>query len=235
MIATLVRTEDVAAGIKTFWLKPERPMQYVAGEYTQLHLPHPDMDDRGDKRWFTLSSSPTEPLIAITTKFAAGRSSSFKRTLRRLQPGVQIYIASPMGDFVLPKDPHIPLIFVAAGMGITPVRSMMKYLLDSGEVRDVQLFYAAHDEAQLAFHNLLKEYAGARFIPLIKQPGPDWAGQSGRLETARILEVARANPGALVYLSGPEVLVETWDKELKEGGIDPGRLVTDFFHGYPDI
>ncbi len=63
MRVTLDHTEDVALNIKTFWWKPERPVRYTAGQFIELMLPHENSDKRGSKRWFTLSSSPSEDLL----------------------------------------------------------------------------------------------------------------------------------------------------------------------------
>jgi ferredoxin-NADP reductase len=235
MKATLVRIDTVTPRMKTFWFRPDRSVQYVAGQYTQAYLPHNQPDDRGDKRWFTLSSSPTEPLLGVTTKFAPQRSSTFKRTLRALAPGVQVQLAEPMGDFVLPKDATLPLLFVAGGAGITPVRSMIKYLTDRDEKRTVHLLHGASLGEELAFRPLFEGYKSLHYRPVVKASDQTWQGESGALTTELILQAAGALPGGLIYLSGPEVLVEKLDKELKEAGIAPERLVTDFFHGYSDV
>jgi ferredoxin-NADP reductase len=214
--------EDVAPGIKTFWFRPERKMRYIAGQFTELYLPH-EPDERGVRRWFTLSSSPTEELVGVTTRFAKHGGSTFKHQLLRLQPGTEIRLADPMGDFVLPKDPSIPLLFVAAGLGITPVRSMVKWLLDTGEQRDITLLYAAGNPDELAFHDLFTQYA-MRFIPHITQ-------KDGRLNEGHIIDAVQRD-NTQIYLSGPENMVETFYKKLQQLGISPDRLVGDYFPGY---
>jgi glycine betaine catabolism B len=150
MRARLEHIEDIGGHAKTFWFKPERRVRYVAGQFTELHLPH-DADDRGIRRWFTLSSSPTENLVGITTRFARQQGSSFKRQLAGLRAGMTLDLADPMGDFVLPKDQSIPLVFAVAGLGITPVRSMVKWLVDTQEKRDIRLIYADSQPNDLLF------------------------------------------------------------------------------------
>jgi ferredoxin-NADP reductase len=51
----------------TFYFASQKPFHYLAGQFTEISLPHAHPDNRGTKRWFTLSSSPTEELLAITT------------------------------------------------------------------------------------------------------------------------------------------------------------------------
>lgn len=221
MLVTLVSIQDVADGVKTFWFRPERPIRYLPGQFTELYLAH-QADQRGTRRWFTLSSSPTEPLLGITTRFVAD-GSSFKQQLLQLQPGQQLHLAEPMGDFVLPKDTSIPLLFVAAGLGITPVRSMLKWLLDAGEQRDVGVLYSVAHPNELAFHDLFTAFHG-HFTPHFTQT-------SGRLTTGHILDKIQDNT-TQIYLSGPEHMVETFYKELQAKGVPAGRLIADYFPGY---
>jgi ferredoxin-NADP reductase len=232
MYATLERVETLTPTIKTFWFRPEKPLDFVAGQFTELYLPHPDTDERGDKHWFTISSSPTEPLFSITTKFARGRSSTYKQTLLGIPVGTRLHFADPMGDFVLPKDKRIPLVFVAGGIGVTPVRSMVKYLTDRQERRDLTLIYDVHTAEDLVFADLFTAY-GLRYTPLITT-GPRDQSALGKVDTERILAAANT-PDALIYLSGPEPLVETLNGELQKNGVEARRLITDFFHGYKSV
>lgn len=227
--------EHTAHNVVTFWFKPERPVRYIAGQFTELYLPLDETDSRGARRWFTLSSSPTDTMVSITTKFAPHQSSAFKQHLKNLRPGATLKLADPMGDFVLPKDPAIPIVFVAAGMGITPVHSMIKWLKDTGQQRKVHLIYAVTDQEDLAFLPLFKAYKLTSFTPLIKHPAPDYAGEVGSLTTDRILQLVPDDGKSLIYLSGPELMVETFYKELPAKGIGAERLVTDYFPGYQNF
>jgi ferredoxin-NADP reductase len=231
MHVILDHVEDTAASIKTFWFRSEEQVSYVAGQFTELYLPHRHADERGEKHWFTLSSSPTEPLLAITTKFTSDRSSTFKRLLRSTTPGTALYLADPMGDFVLPKDKTIPLVFAASGIGITPVRSIVKYLSDIHELRDIRLLYAARREDELAFTEIFDTYP-LTFTPIVGHPTATWPGQIGRIDARQILEAANSSNRSLIYLSGPESMVEELNNTLQESGVAKHRIITDFFHGY---
>lgn len=222
MHVTLDHVQTITPTIRTFWLKPERKVRYVAGQFTELHLPHEKPDERGIRRWFTLSSSPSEELLAITTRIEPERGSSFKQQLSALKPGAKLHLADPMGDFVLPKDPTIPIVFVAVGLGITPVRSMVKWLLDTNQKRHIQLIYAVSQPEELAFKPLIKSFDLAVTTIFTKQ--------NGRLTSDHILSLVNVEP--LIYLSGPEIMVETFYKELRSKGIPSSHLVADYFPGY---
>lgn len=225
MQAAFVHSEHVAENIYSYWFKPDKPLRYTAGQFTEIKLPHEHADGRGDTRWFTLSSAPTEELLAITTKIDPEKGSSFKRALAALKPGESVSLAEPMGDFVLPKALNIPIVFVAGGVGITPVRSMIRSVIDTEETRPLHLLYAVRSTKQLAFRELF-EQAPLLFEPIIHA--------RASLNTQRIMELPQVKENALVYISGPEHMTEALYKDLLALGIPQHRLVTDYFHGYPE-
>lgn len=222
MLATLDHIEILTPDIRTYWFRPERPLGQIAGEFTELHLPHAHPDDRGDRRWFTISSPPTERLVAITTRFAPTKGSSFKRALQKLQPGSQVSLAEPMGDFVLPKDKTIPLVFVAVGLGITPVHSIIHYLSDKNEQRAIQLFRVVPGLEKEIFAKELRAHPLAYRLFDISN--------DQRLTAAHILPVIQKN--SFVYLSGPERFIAHLSEELQKNGVPARHIITDLFPGY---
>ncbi len=234
MKVILDHTEDEALNIRTFWFKPERDFDYTAGQYTELTVRHDNPDDRGIKHWFTISSSPTDQLLSITTKLASEHPSTFKQTLWQLPKGTELNWADAMGDFVLPKDSSVPLIFVAGGIGVTPFHSMIKWLKDSGEQRNIHLIYGANRLEEVAFQPLF-ESSVKKFELLLKEPPPDWHGKTGSLSADKILELVGSTNGKMLYLSGPEPMIKTFEKDLLAKGIERHRLVIDDFPGYTSI
>lgn len=229
MKATLEYIEQDNKSVSTFWFRPERPVKNVPGQFTELYLPHKDADDRGQKRWFTIFSSPTEDLFAITTKFAS-KSSSFKRSLRAIKPGTKLDFAEPMGDFILPKNKDIPLVFVAGGIGITPFRSMARWLIDTATHYNITLLYATQTEEEQLFIPSF-EKAGIEIIPIVNHPSKAWSGKTGVLSAQLIINCIN-DPKTHVYLSGPEAMVETLTKEVISAGTPKHQVITDYFPGY---
>lgn len=225
-------SQTETANIKTFWFRPDKPVRYIAGQFTELRLPHEKADTRGDKRWFTLSSSPTDELLGITTKISPEKSSTFKQQLLALQPGASVALTEPMGDFVLPKRVDTPLIFVAGGIGITPMHSIIKWLVDTKERRNIYLLYAVKKAQELAFTTLF-ESAPITYVPMLSEPEANWAGKIGRVTSDLILDLPHMTKNALVYISGPEPMVEQLNQELVASGLSPHRVIGDYFPGYP--
>lgn len=227
MKVKFVKSEPIAKNIRSFYFEPEKRPRQIAGQFIELKIPHEGKDGRGDKRWFTASCAPEDELLSITTKFTdphASKNSSFKKALLDLKPGTELYMAAPMGDFVLPKDPSIPLLFVAGGIGVTPYHSIIKHLQNTGEKRDIRLLYAANSEEEIAFKDVFKKL-GKDFVPLIGQP----------LTVKKILEHADPIEKRHIYLSGPEPMVEKLNKDLKNEDFSKKHIHTDFFPGYTEF
>lgn len=243
MRAAFHHAEQIAPRVRTFWFEPLGPIEFVAGQFTQLHLPHADVDARGTDRWMTISSSPHEPRIGITTSLAAEHGSSFKRALHALRPGQEITLAAPIGDFVLPKNTALPLVFVAAGLGITPTASILSWLHHSGEQRDITLLrFAEHTPEQpLPFAPLIEASVASGLLRYRLELRNATSGRE-RATTrpsdspsaeSLLAELAQQTPEALFFLAGPEAFVESLAQVLRAQGIAPYQIVADLFPGYP--
>lgn len=223
-----------AANITTFFFKPPQPIRYTAGQYIELTIPHEHPDNRGVKRWFTLSSAPDQEYVNITTKHAAEHGSSFKEALWALAPGTAVNMSDPMGDFVLPKLVQTPLIFVAGGIGITPFHSILEWLANTGETRPIRLIIGVRNEEEIIFQPTF-DRANVHAAIVVSNPSPAWGGEQGNLSAELILGLEKPSEDALIYISGPEPMVEALNKQLKDAGVKPNQLVGDFFPGYTGV
>lgn len=229
MKVTLERIENIAPHTQTFWFAAERSVNYIAGQFVELVLPHDNPDDRGIKRWFTLSSSPSEKLLAITTKFST-KSSSFKAALQALTPGSTLNLSDPMGDFVLPKNKANPLVFCAGGIGVTPFRSMAKQLIDDSEAdsRNISTYYGVRTLGDACFKPELSEVGTLNIV--LSEPSAQWKGLTGYISAEMLVKDQPKT--AMYYIAGPEQMVEKLYKELQAIGISKQKIVGDYFPGY---
>lgn len=234
MNVTFDHSEPEAANITSFYFKPEKPVRYTAGQFTELTLPHKNPDNRGQKRWFTLSSPPTDELLSITTKFAGPKSSSFKKALFKLKPGTELKMADPMGDFVLPKLIQTPLIFVAGGIGLTPFHSILAWLAKTNETRPIKFLYGVRKEEEIIFQPTF-DAANVHVTIVVSEPTPAWGGERGQLTAELILGLEKPSDDTLIYVSGPEPMVEGLEKDLRKAGIKKHQFVGDFFPNYTGI
>ncbi|MGF7228793.1 MAG: ferredoxin--NADP reductase [Candidatus Saccharibacteria bacterium] len=233
MRAVLDHIVEHAPTLRSYWFRPDVPLRFTAGEYTEVYLQHTPHDIRGERRKFTVSSSPTDPLVSITVTFVPDSGSSFKAALAALRPGDSVHMAETMGEFVLPKDPTIPLTFTAVGAGITPVMSIVAWLDATGEKRDVQIIHGARLPSTLLDQALFAEYA-QKYMPIVTQPDDTWSGMAGQLTASRILDVTNNPSAQRYYLSGPEAMIKKLADNLIDLGIDKNAIVTDLFLGVAD-
>lgn len=232
MQITFHHVRQDAGQIYSYFFKPERPVAYTAGQFIELTLPHDEPDGRGIRRWFTLSSSPTQELVSITTRVISEKGSSFKQALSSLKPGDAVTISDPMGDFVLPKQVATPLIFVAAGIGITPFLSMLQWLRDTKESRPIKLIQSLSTEDDIAFQDIFDD-AKQHATIVVSQPTSAWGGERGHINAEMILGIESPSEDSLVYVSGPEAMVEKLTEELQAAGLRQSQIVGDYFPGYP--
>lgn len=214
----------IAKDIKSFYFDKPINFRYNAGQFIELTLPHTKVDERGEKRWFTISSAPSEEHLCITTKIIEKRSS-FKNALNSLKAGDTITISEVMGDFILPKDSSLPLIFIAGGIGVTPYRSMIRWLTDTNSERSIELLYFAPNESHIAFRNDLQ-------TPFTKIT---YITDGSKLSAQSLKSHVKDINHKLIYISGPEQMAEALVSDLVTEGFDKYRIITDYFPGYKEI
>jgi glycine betaine catabolism B len=217
----------------------EKIMKFSPGQYMEFTLPDNGADGRGNRRYFTIASSPTESEFHLGVKFygdaASGvGSSTFKKKMLALQPGDRMMAGQLAGDFTLPRDFDKKLVFLAGGIGITPFRSMIKYLSDragekaGGKQPDLVLLYSNRTPAEIAYREVFDE--AARTIGL-KTVYVNTA-TDGRLDAARIEREVPDYRERMFYISGTRAMVVTFEKALHDLGIPRTHIKTDFFPGF---
>ncbi|MBX4201159.1 RnfABCDGE type electron transport complex subunit D [Candidatus Parcubacteria bacterium] len=234
---TLKDRVEIAENTYDFIFLAKKKVSFEPGQYMEWTLGHPHQDARGMRRYFTVASSPTENDIRIGVKFYQ-KPSSYKQTLDKLQPGDQIIASQLAGDFTLPKNPNKKLVFLAGGIGITPFRSMVKYLIDTNQKRDIILFYAANSYRDIAYGEVFKEAGeklGMKTIYVFSNTDncpPGFNHQKGFVDMEMVKNMAPDFKDRTFYMSGPRGMITSFEKTLRETKISPTRIKTDFFPGY---
>lgn len=237
MILKLSSRRAITPSTVEFWFECESPLKFQPGQFLRWVLPHDQPDERGASRFFSIASSPTESKILLATKLSA-EGSSFKRRLGSMRPGETLEAFGPMGGFTLPNNPDVPVMLVAGGIGVTPYRSMIKWLADTGRQTPVYLLYASRTANEIAFKPEFDRWAaalpGLKLTYLVQQADQRWPGETGRLKAKRILDATQGGK-PLIYLSGPQPMIESLKQGLLELDVPVGQIKTDFFPGYREI
>jgi ferredoxin-NADP reductase len=227
MKLTLIERRPLFNDVESFYFQPEEPVIWQPGQYMHYFFEHPDTDSRGIERWFTISSAPYEKNIAITTRFT-DKGSTFKTALKLLKIGDTIKAEGPGGKFII-ADTSKKSVLVAGGIGITPYRAMLLQMDHDAQAINADLLYASRDE-NLVFGDELAA---------LETKHPDYHIHKfigdRHIEEADLKPYAD-DPGSIIYLSGPEPMVEAFDETLKEKmKVPEDRVKTDYFPGYQDF
>ncbi len=237
LMLRLTAREKIAHDTYDFVFKADQPMRFKPGQYLEWTLAHPKSDSRGNRRYFTIASSPTESEIRMGVKFYPN-ASSFKKTLASMQRQGTIVASQLAGDFTMPDDPKKKLVFVAGGIGVTPFRSMIKYLIDKREKRDVVILYSNQGIDDIAYREVFEQAErelGIRTIYTLTDTQavpPDWRGYTGYIDVAMIRKEIPDYKERLFYISGPQSIVTALDKVLHDMGLGRSSIHKDFFPGF---
>ncbi len=236
LILTLKRKVEEANQTIDFIFRSDRKMNFRAGQYLEWTLAHENSDSRGNRRYFTIASSPTEEEIHLGVKFYP-KGSSFKNTLSAMEPGDKIIASQLTGDFVLPKRTDQKIAFIAGGIGVTPFRSMIKDMVDKNEPRDVVMFYVNKTAYDIAYSPIFNEAEtiGIKTVYVLTdlQSIPkEWNGRTGMLDAKMIQEEIPDYREREFYLSGPHGMVVAYDTLLKQMGVPSNQIKKDFFPGF---
>ena len=142
------------------------------------------------------------------------------------------------GDFVLPADPNEKLVFLAGGIGVTPFRSMLQYLLDTGQRRPIVLVYANMNVDDILYRDVFDKAQRVLGIAVIytltdaRNLPASWKGRVGRLSPELIRAVVPDYRDCTYYISGPNQMVDSFQGLLRDLGIKAARIKTDFFPGF---
>jgi ferredoxin-NADP reductase len=230
---TLDRIEQAAADTYDFVFRSPRRLAFQAGQYLEWTLGLPHADNRGNRRYFTIASSPTEDEIRLGVKFYS-RSSAFKQGLGAMEPGDTIYASQLAGEFTLPADPDAKLAFLAGGIGITPFRSMLQQLLDRGEARPIVILYGNEREEDIAYGDVLgaaRQQLGIRTVYAVARNARK--GQyPGFIDARLVRQVIPDYRERTFYISGPQAMVIALRRELTRMGVHRSRIKVDFFPGF---
>jgi len=237
-ILKLLRKEVAGDGTYDFIFKPEEKVEFRAGQYMEWTLGQDKPDSRGNRRYFTIASSPTENEIRMGVKFY-DKPSTFKKKMLSLEPGNEMMMGQLAGDFKLHSNPEKKLAFLAGGIGVTPFRSMAKYLSDKNEKRDIILLYSNRTPSEIAYKEIFDEAGlktGMRTVYVLTSPGQQIpSGINARAGMINREMIGMEIPDYMertFYISGPHSMVTAMEKALRDIGVKSSRIKTDFFPGF---
>jgi glycine betaine catabolism B len=221
-------------------------LDYKAGQFAFFDIGEVYNDSKGPIRHFTISSSPTEDFIMLSTRI---RDSPYKQRLASLEKGAKVKVRGPQGEFVIHEDYSKTAIFVSGGIGVTPFRSMIKYatdmqlplkiiMFDSNKNKESVLFKKEFDEWTSQNKNIVIIYnLTEEKNPQEQQSSPMdiWKGEYGRIDKAMILRYVDSSTlkDSLFYICGPPNMLKAMKSLIQEElKIPEEKIKVEEFTGY---
>lgn len=217
--------------VVTIELDPPHWPGHRAGQHLDVRLTAED--GYTAEREYSIASAPSEPVTITVERLEDGEVSPY--LTGELRPGDLLELRGPVGGyFVWEPGDGGPLMLLAGGSGIVPLRSILRHRLRTGSGVPTRLLYSSRRWEDVIYRDELgQDHDGVQVgYTLTRSQPAGWTGHTGRIDSALLAEVAwpaEANP--LAYICGPTSFVETAAAALVELGYPPERVKTERFGG----
>jgi ferredoxin-NADP reductase len=232
MTLLLAHIEQQTHDTKTFrFLVPkERSLQAKPGQFLTFHW---IVEGKRVLRSYTISSSPTHTnYVEITSKRVKdGGISNFLNDQAKL--GLAVEASGPHGKFYLDEMVHRRIVLIAAGSGITPMISILRYIDDLRLPIIVTLLYFVRTHKDIIFQSELERLRDSlpnfNYRVSLSQPDDTWRGQRGHLTREFIFEHVLDVDTSTFFLCGPNGFMENACQILTSAGVDESRITQESF------
>ena len=222
--ATLVNKQSLTQDTRllTFQVETEEEFSFTPGQFVMINV---DPTDKKMTRAFSIASIPNEQdLIELCVKVIPNGAVSSQ--LDKINIHETVNMKGPYGSFMLQK-PTRPIVLIACGTGIAPLRSMLRSLAEQQTQQPISLFFRFKTEADYLFHGefeaLKNKLPQLKLIPSVSTPSPTWEGETERIQhiiTNHITDFANVD----VYLCGPPEMVKDTIPALEKYGCPLGNI-----------
>ncbi len=237
-IVSLVDRREIARATTAFSFQKPAGFSFIAGQFLRLKLPQlPDDALRSNIRSLSIASAPFEDTLVVAMRSG---TSTFKQTLWALPIGTDVEIAGPYGRFVLHDDPTLPAIFLAGGIGITPMRSIILQALHEQKPHQLFLFSSNSTPPDSAFFDELERQASVHtnfhFIPTMTNVttlDEPWTGEIELMSQAMIERYLKTDIQKARYsIAGPPTMVSAMRVMLTAAAVPSNQFMSEEFSGY---
>jgi ferredoxin-NADP reductase len=230
--ATVGAVTDETPAVRTLSLDVPDWAGHRAGQHLDIRLTADD--GYRAERSYSIASAPGEPVAITVERLDDGEVSPY--LTQDVQPGDEIEIRGPIGGYFVwdpaGADAAAPLLLLAGGSGVVPLRAMLRHRARVGSSVPVRLLYSVRSLPDVIYRSELSaEPGGVQIIyTLTRQQPPGWTGYARRVDAAMMAEVAWPVAQAPVaYVCGPTNFVEAVAGDLVALGYPPLRVKTERF------
>lgn len=223
-----------AEKVRTFRLDNSRKLlsPHKPGMFVKVCL-----NINGEEVWrsFSISSSPAHPEKIDLTIKRNPQGQAGNHFFEQVGPGSILHLKGPLGNFYFDHEQHAePIVLLCAGIGITPMMSIVRYLNDLKENRPCYLFYGARTHRDIIFdyetRQLITQMPGFHYFLTLSQPLPQWLGYCGHLNFEFVISKIPQIESLRFFLCGPSGFNEDFEKRLLEVGVAKSLIHSEQFH-----
>jgi ferredoxin-NADP reductase len=233
----LLGRQEVAERTMAFRLEKPAAWAFKAGQSIDLTLlDPPETDAQGNTRAFTIASAPFEEDLVIATRL---RDTAFKRTLQAISLGTEFKIEGPFGNLLLHNKAERPAVFLAGGIGITPVRSIAVHATREKLPHRIFVFYSNRRPEDAAFlpelDALQKENPRFRLIATMTgmaKSSRKWSGEAKLIDKEMLAKHINDLLSPIYYVTGPPPMVAAMRLMLNDAGVNDDDIRSEEFSGY---
>ena len=234
---TLVDKLEIAMDTIAFRFSTnETTYDFQAGQHADFGFLHAFEGNQNDNsRTFSLANSPHENgCITVAMRM---RDAGFKNALKRARLGTMFKVSSPRGSFTLHKDITRPAVFLAGGIGITPVRSILHWATQQRLPHKLYLFYSNRYQEDASFLKDLEALAAKNpcFTPiptLTRNPNTAWPYEKRQIDRGLLMQYLHSLNGPVYYIAGPSGMVAAMSVLLRNAGVSDDDVKTEEFGDY---
>ena len=228
-VATVLTVSDETARVRTIMLDAPDWAGHRAGQHLDVRLTAED--GYRAERSYSIASAPGEPVAITVERLDDGEVSPYLTEELRVSDGLEL--RGPVGGYFVwsPQD-ESPLLLVAGGSGVVPLRAMLRHRRRSGSAVPVRMLYSSRSLDDVIYRAELDERSdGVEVVhTLTRTQPPGWQGPARRVDAALLDQVAwPADAGPLAFVCGPTSFVETVATGLVELGYPQERVKTERF------
>jgi predicted ferric reductase len=226
-VLTHVRTERNGATTLVLEALRHEGIPFQPGQFAWLKLLNRPYSL--DEHPFSYASSALDP---AHPSFTIGRAGDFTSGVGELPVGTELCVDGPHGSW-RPPLPDAGYVFLAAGIGITPVLSMLRTWADRGDRRPVQLIYANRTWARVPFREelgRLRTLIDLEVVHVVSAPEKGWRGERGRINAELLRRVLPGDAAERnVFVCGPPLMVSSAQAALRELEIPAAHIHLERF------
>jgi len=185
-------------------------------------------------RSYSISSSPTQRQYVELTVRREPRGAVSRHVFDLLKVGDEIETSGPVGKFTFTGTESDSVVLISAGVGITPMMSIARYLTERSWPGEIYFVYTCHAQSDFIFANELTELARQNpllhlLVTISKPEGSDWKGPRGRITKDWLAKSVPDLISRRVHLCGPPSMMESTRAILIELGLPSAQLKSEAF------